>query len=92
LLLPPRGGSEAELPLLIELDGALAIDVFALVGVVPLIGVMLPELLGVVMPALEALPLLGLLLRGMNSPPDTVEEDEPRDFPAVSSSGVIEEF
>jgi hypothetical protein len=73
------------LPLFIGLERAFKLFVFVFIDVVPLIGVMLPGLLGVVIPALEELPLLGLLLRGTKSVGDTVDEDEPSDRPEVSS-------
>lgn len=84
------GIGEAELPLLIELERVLKFVAFALseVAELLLIGVMLPELLGVVMPALEALVLLlPLLPRGMKDPPVPVEEGEIIGLPAASSRG-----
>lgn len=57
-------------------------------GVFAFIGVILPGLLGVVIPTLE-----GLLLRGTKSVGDTVEDEEPIDLPPASSTGVvIDEF
>ena len=83
----PEDASEVELPLPSELERALGLDVLVFTGVVALIGVMLPELLGVViMPALEELPLPELLPRGTKSVADTLE-GELDDFPDASSMG-----
>ncbi len=64
--------------LLIEPEIALELGEFAFIGVI------LPELLGVVMPTLE-----GLLLRGVNPSADMVEDEEPGDFPPTSSRGLM---
>lgn len=85
MLPAPEDVSEAELPLPIELERPLGLGVFGPEGALPLIGVMLPELLGVVMPALEELP--ELLPRGTKSVAETAGEGEPSDFPDASSSG-----
>ncbi|HEY7329332.1 MAG TPA: hypothetical protein VH592_16950 [Gemmataceae bacterium] len=77
--------SESEPPLFIGLERVFKLFVFVFIDVVPFIGVMLPGLLGVVMPALEALPLTGLVLRGTKSVGDTVDEDELSDRPETSS-------
>lgn len=67
--------------------------VLGFIGGAPLIGVILPELLGVVMPALEVPPLLAALLpRGTKSVGDTVDEGELSDFPEASSMGVSAEL
>jgi hypothetical protein len=77
-LLPAADGvNEGELPLFIELETAPKLFVFAFIDVVSFMGVMLPELLGVVMPAPEVLTLPGPLLRGTKPVADTVDEDEP---------------
>jgi len=76
LLPAPEFDWEDELLLLIEPESALEVGEFAFIGVI------LPELLGVVMPTLE-----GLLLRGTKSVAGTAEEDEPIDFPPASSRG-----
>ncbi len=74
----PDGVCKEELLLLIEPEIALELGVFAFIGVI------LPELLGVVMPTLE-----GLLLRGVNPSADMVEGEEPGDFPPASSRGLM---
>lgn len=88
MLPAPEDVNEVRPPLAVELERAVGLDVLVFVGGVVLIGVMLPELLGVViMPVLEEPPLPALLPRGTKSVADTAEEGELSDLPDASSMG-----